>query len=361
MKKTLIMMGLTLVLLVLLDLAVAGGLGWAETHGKLSSLVRYFDYGRSVPGKLAQWEASPGRPGNLYDVAWRSKIVSDSGVSFAEAPVPEGPVVRSYGMSFVRNILHQAQEVDPELVVDMHDGPGAPPNFTYALFLDDAANRRPGDFAVLGILSSAIPALGALSNRTWVFEQPAPLTYPVFHPDGDGLRRVDPLIDSAAAQRALRNDPAAAAAWAQQLAQEDLFYAPVTFGAAWLDYSPFARLIRRALAKSHIARKKDEILSGAYPYSEVLRRMIAGFAQTARQEGQIPIVVLIQSREGEDVLEIAKPVLERDAIPYFATAEHFDPGDPSGFLGDGHYRPDIDRAFGAAFVDLIARLKVSEP
>jgi hypothetical protein len=261
-------------------------------------------------------------------------------------------------MSFVRNILTQAQAVAPGLVLDMHDGPGAPPNATYAMFLDDAQNRQPGDFAVFGILSSAIPALAALSNRTWVFEQPAPFTYPVFRPVGDGLRRIEPLINSATGQRALRTQPDANAAWARQLAEEDLFYSPITFGATWLDYSPFARLLRRALAKSHIERTEAKILSGAYPHAEVLRRMIAGFAQTARRDGQIPIIVLIQSRDGGDVLEIARPVLERDNIPYFATVEHFDPRDPSGFLGDGHYRPEIDRTFGIAFVDLIDTLQM---
>lgn len=61
------------------------------------------------------------------------------------------------------------------------------------------ANRRKDDVAVLGILSSSVPALAALSNRTWMFEQPAPFTYPVFRPDAQGgLKRIDPLVRSEA-------------------------------------------------------------------------------------------------------------------------------------------------------------------
>lgn len=359
MKKSLSMIGLIVLLLVGLDIGVASVLTWADERGKLGSLVRYFEYGRSVPGKLARWETSPDSPGNLYDVAWRAASVSDSNVRFRENQAVSGPVVRSYGMSFVNNILKQAQEVELDLALDLHGGPGAPPNFTYALFFDDAQNRRPGDFAVFGILSSAVPALAALSNRTWAFEQPAPFTYPVFHLADDGLSRVEPLVNSANAERALSTQPDAQAAWTQQLEEEDFFYSPTTFGALWLDYSPFARLVRRSLAKSHIERIETKILSGAYPYDEVLRRMISSFAETARSDGQIPIVMLIQSRErGDvDVLAIAKPILERDNIPYLATVEHFDPQDISGFLGDGHYRPEIDRRFGAAFLDLIDSLK----
>lgn len=360
MKKTFSMLFLTLLLLAFLDAGVAGVLGWADARGKLGSLVRYFEYGRSVPGKLAQWEAQPDVSRNLYDVAWRSELVSLSAAKLAKDHTTSGPVVRSYGMSFVNNILEHAQAVEPKLKVDSHAGPGAPPNYTYALFLDDAQNRRFGDFAVFGILSSAVPALAAMSNRTWMFEQPAPFTYPVFHPVGNNLRREEPLVNSPAVERALRTQPDAQAAWVRQLVEEDLFYSPITFGAPWFDHSPFARLVRRSLAKSHMARVETQIFSGSYPYAEVLRRMIANFAEIARSDGQIPIIMLIQSRErgDADVFAIAKPILERDNIPYLATAEHFDPQNSLGFLGDGHYRPEIDRRFGEAFVNLIESLKM---
>jgi hypothetical protein len=361
MKKTLSMMCSILVLLSLMDLSVAGVLAWSEERGKFASLVRYFEYGRSVPGKLSQWETNPDMRGNLYDVAWRSDVVARSSEKFAQEDINVGPVVRSYGMSFINNILTQARRAQPALVTDLHSGPGAPPNFTYSVFVDDAQNRRPGDVVVFGILSSAIPAMAALSNRTWAFEQPAPFTYPVFLPDGDGLRRIDPLINSASAERALRSQPEAEENWQRQLSQEDFFFSSTSFGATWLDHSPFARLVRRSAAINHVEHMKTEILSHSYPHDEVLRRMIASFAETARSEGQIPIIMLVQSRDRTDanVLEIAKPVLERDSIPYFATAEHFDPHDPSGFRGDGHYRPEIDRRFGVAFVALLDGLNIS--
>lgn len=356
MKKTLAMPGLILLFLALLDLGVAVLLHQAEARGRLGSLVRYFDYGRSVPGKLAQWQAHPGTPGNLYDVAWRPDILAASAAGFAAEPSDMGPVIRSYGMSFVGNIIAAAQAQDPGLRWDNHAGPGAPPNFTYALFQEDRGNRRPGDIVVLGILSSAIPGMAALGNRSWVFEQPAPFTYPVFHPEGAGLVRTEPLVISAADQRALAGDAAAARAWADQLAATDAFHAPVTFGAVWLDASPFARLVRRALAKSHIARTEAAILDGGvYPHAEVLGRMITEFARTARADGQVPVVMLIQTRNpaDADVLALAAPALRRDGVAYLATAEIFDPADPSGFVSDGHYTPAVDAAFGQAFLRLL--------
>lgn len=362
MKKTLSIFGLTLAFLALLDVAVAGVLSWADDRGKIGSLVQYFDYGRSVPGKLQKWRETPNTDGNLYDVAWLDDAVAISQTKFNAAERADGPIVRSYGMSFVNNILQQAAALNPALLVDYHAGPAAPPNFTYALFLDDAANRHPGDVVVLGILSSSVPALAALSNRTWNFEQPAPYTYPVFLPDKDALSRTDPIVKSVQDQRALQNDPQTDAAWAEQLADQDLFYARTTFGAIWLDRSPFARLVRRSLAKGHVERTEAKILSGAFPYADVLTRIISGFAETARAEGQIPVVMLIQTRAQSDVdlLAIAQPVLERGSIPYLATAEHFDPRDVSGFLADGHYQPEIDKRLGQAFLKIVAAAQAAK-
>lgn len=358
MKQTLKVLGLTLLLVALIDGAAALTLAWADRTDRLSSLVRYFEYGRSVPGKLARWQADPGAPRNLFDVAWRAEAVALSQARFRAEPAATGPVIRSYGMSFVNNIIGTAVDIRPGLAWDSHAGPGGPPNYTYAMFQDDRANRRPGDIVVLGILSSVIPAMTALSNRTWVFEQPAPFTYPVYWPQGDALRRVEPLINSAAEERALARDDAARRAWTDQLARADAFYAFETFGAPWLDASPFMRLVRRSLATSHVRKRNAAILAGEdYPYGEVLVRMIRDFARTARADGQIPVVMLIQSRDpgDADVLSLARPGLEAQNVPYLATAEHFDPALRSGFLGDGHYKPAIDRLFAERFLDLLDR------
>lgn len=358
MKQTASVFALTLICLASLDGLVALGLNWAERSNRLGSLVQYFEYGRSVPGKLEQWQAQPGTPGNLFKVAWRSEIVAKSETAFQEEPADTPPVIRSYGMSFVNKILSNSVKQNPELIWDFHSGPGSPPNFTYSLFQDDRANRNPGDIVVLGILSSSLPAMAALSNRTWAFEQPGPFTYPIYRFEQTGLRRVDPLINSTAEQRDVMQDPQAAQAWADQLAQEDAFFAPQTFAATWLDVSPFARLVRRSLAKSHVEGVKDDILQNErYPYADVLQHIVREFADIARSDGQIPVVMLIQSRarRDPDVLTLVQPILEDDGIPYFATIEHFDPRDPAGFLPDGHYQPHVDKMFGTKMLDVLEK------
>jgi Na+-transporting methylmalonyl-CoA/oxaloacetate decarboxylase gamma subunit len=354
MRQTLSIFGMIVVFLALMDMSVAGALSVAEKQERLTSLVGYFNYGRSVPGKLAQWEANPAMARNLYDVGWRKAGVARSAARFTEEPVDIGPVVRGYGMSFVNNILQQAVDVDQSLKIDLHSGPGAPPNYTYALFEDDRENRRDGDIAVLGILSSALPAMEALSNQTWVFEQPAPFTYPIYEIDGPDLRRIDPVIESAAAHRAMAQDPALAEDWKDQLINYDSFYGPKTFGAVWADRSPFLRLVRRSLAKGAVEMAKQKSLDDGL-YAEILPRIVISFTQTAREDGQVPVVMLIQSRDlsDPDLLSLLSPVLNAQEIPVLATVNYANPRDPAMFLGDGHYQPLIDRRFAEVFLALI--------
>ena len=350
----------TLLFLVLLDLAVAGALAMAERHGVAGSLVRYFAYGTSVPGKLERWKSRPDVADNLFEVSWLDDMLEESAAGFAREDSGAGPVVRSYGMSFVNDILDAASEARPGLRIDLHAGPGAPPNFTYDRFLADRANRRPGDIVVLGVLSSSVPALTALSNRTWVFEQPAPVTYPRFRPDGDtGLVRVDPLVTSAETERALDDDPVLRAAWREQIKEEDGLYSPFAFALPITDHSPFLRLVRRRLAISAIAERETALLGGDpaawAELSETLERIMLSFAQTARADGQLPVVVLVQTRgpAPPDLDAAFGGFLEKHGIAHFSTAEVADPSEVGLFLGDGHYRPEVNARFGVALLDLI--------
>ena len=348
---------LTLACLVVFDLCVALGLGFAERTGRLGTLVEFFDYGRSVPGKLDKWEANPEIRGAMLDAAWLPRVLERSTARFQDETATDGPVIRSYGMSFVNNILKSAVALRPETLWDAHTGPGVPPNYVYTLFQEDRANRRTGDVVVLGLLSSGVPAMAALSNRTWVFEQPAPLTYPIYWPEGDGLRRIDPVITSIAQERGPDRDAQVLKDWQAQLKQHDRFYGPATFGAPITDISPLLRLMRRALAKSHVDDTNAQILTdGTYPYQEVLIRMVRAFAETARADGQVPVVVMVQTRNLSDVdlAPLLRETLEAEAIPYLATTDHVSPRDSSVFIhADGHYTPEVDERFAEHFLDLL--------
>lgn len=354
MKRQAGIFGLTLLALLLMDAVVAVGLNSGLAPG---AIERYFEYGRSVPGKLKRWIAQPDLPNNIFDTAWVPQQMEISRAAFISEDPTNEPVLRSYGMSFSANILNGALEADPSLRRDLHGGPAAPPNLAYETFLRDRDNRKPGDVVILSFLSSSVAAMASMSNRSWVFEQPAPLTYPIFLPDPDtptGLTAVVPLIQSAAQERALQDDPDAARAWQAQLTQEDGFYTHAAFSLPTLDVSPFARLIRRALAVGAIDTRKAEIFADPtfYPYPDVLNRMIVNFAEMARADGQYPLVMLIQGRDpgDPDLWEITQDTLMNHDVPVLVTAQNFDVTDPRNFRQDGHYARTVDRHLGAVVV-----------
>lgn len=364
MKNALKTIACTLVALIVLDVLAALVLaGPAPT-----SLKTFFNYGRSVPGKIAQWKANPDLRGNLLNVSWLPDLMDLSAEQAAARPAGDEPVVHTYGMSFVVRITDAAQKARPDLQLAHRGGPAAPPNFTYAAFLKDRENRRPDDVAVLGILSYSVGAMGSFSNRTWVFEQPSPFTYPIFLPDGDGgLREIEPVVETLEQEMSLEDDPDLAGQWYDQLRDQDRVFAPAAFDLSWLDISPFARLVRRSLAQGDIAGRKAEIIArpedGTMPYAEVLRRMITSFNAIAREDGQIPIVLLVQGRDpvDPDLKALLKPWLEEEGYPYLATADHQSPRDPRAFLPDGHYQPEIDARFGQAFLKVLDRARQETP
>lgn len=324
----------TLAALVVLDFAVALVLTRAP-----AGLSAFFEYGRSVPGKIAQWQDRPGQSGNLLKVAWRPELLAESTTSFAAEDPAAGPVFRNYGMSFTQQLLAAAQKARPELNVDGHAGPGASPNFVYSMFLDDRANRRPGDIVVFGILSKSVPALASFSNRVWAFEQPAPFTYPIFRPDAaGGLSRTDPEVVAFTDM----TDPAKAAVFDAQMRTEDALWTPEAFALPALDVSPFARLLRRASAIGAIEAREAAITihpeDGPMPWAEVLRRMVRDVARISREDGQIPLIVLIQARDADSpqLRAALVPTLEAEGIPYLATDDVADPQNSSAFLSDGH-------------------------
>lgn len=343
---------LTILLLAGIDVVVVGALFVADRQGKLTSLVRFFDYGRSVPGKHAVWMDTLGRADNPMEASWIDDVLAAEMTRPATSDDQPPLTIRSYGMSFSANIMRAALNMDQTLNWDMHVAPAASPNFTYYAAQKDRPNRDAGDVAVMTFLSSSVPGMASLSNRTWNPEQPMPFTYPIYRAEGGELLATPPIVNSLSDEM----NPAFRESWDRQLRSEDANYLRVSFALPILDASPFFRLARRAFSSRAETKAKQVMLSeGAFPIAETLQLMAVEFAQTAREDGQLPILFLIQGRNPQDVrlLDMLKPTLDAHSIPYMATVEHVDPSNPAHFRSDGHYAYVKDDIFAAAFLELI--------
>jgi len=354
MSKPLRTMALTLLALCVMDVTVALVLSTVAP----SSLRRYFDYGRSVPGKLAEWEAHPNAPYNLMAVAWPDVQLAQSAerATRRDVEADSAPQVHSYGMSFTQRMIVALHKTHPDMPVQELNGPGIPPNFSYALFLDDRPNRRPGDVVLLGILSSSLRGMGSYSNRVWAFEQPAPLTYPVFRPDGNSLKRDDPAVRTLADER----DPAKHAAFMAQISRQDAMHRESAFAWPVLDHSPLMRLIRRSVALGDLRERTAELLrtpnGPLYAWGKALPMMVADFVRICREDGQVPVVMLIQSKNPADVdlQALLSPTLAASQVPTISSAELIDLHDPASFQDDGHYTPAMDARLAAHALQLPA-------
>lgn len=339
--------------LLMIDVAVNLAFGPSANRGRAPELKRYFEYGRSVEGKLARKIAGdPSRGGNILSAGW---IDQEQLKQLPDRP-KEGAnlLVAAYGQSFTLNATGAAAKMDTRITIRPFGGPGAPPSHSYAAYSADAPNMK-ADIVVFGILSSTIGLMGSLSGLFSNFENPAPFTYPRYRLIGDRLSAELPLIRSEAEFRAafLRRS----GAWEEfkaQLKQSDRGYDAFTFEESPADSSSIVRLVRRGWVAHHQAYDEGVYVPGEgfNPEAEeikILKAMLVDLARQTQSRGERLVVLLLHTRGHADHLHaVLEGTLKQSKIEYVSTHDQFSANDPGNFLRDGHYTDDANNRFAAA-------------
>jgi hypothetical protein len=351
--------------LILLDIAV--GLTFQPPLGPdrtLSSLQRYFEYGRSIEGKLRREVGStPEQDAAIVKAGW----LSDCDVGTTGSP---GKLTLDvYGMSFSRQIADEMVSLDSKLAAQNFGGPAAPPNHSYACFVRRTeANLERAPVQILGILASSVPRIETISGLTTSFEVPEPFTYPRYSLPSDG--RLLGYSSSIANQEELRTALANPGKWrdfVDEVATHDAFYAPSVFNADVFDYSVLGRMIRRAwgqrvLRARTAALRPEEGYSGAPDIERVLPTMLIDFAARARTAGERPIIILIEDRGYAGTLSrIAEPTLRARHIDFVRTSAIVAPNDTANFLADGHFTQAANQKIARAVLDALGRARLNDP
>ncbi|MBW4466934.1 MAG: hypothetical protein KME07_16035 [Pegethrix bostrychoides GSE-TBD4-15B] len=309
-----------------------------ETAPKALSL--YFDYGRSLEGKVARQIGSTDETSALIAQAgWLGDLPNPAE---PKQPKPGHHLISLYGMSFVGNLAEAIHDLDPSLDMRLHLGPASPPNHTFAAYQRDRGQQQ-ADIVVFGILASSVRGMDAVSGMNLLTDFPAPFTFPHYELQQGKLVEIAPKVQSLADLRQAFQDPQQQQAFAAQMQQYDRFFDSFIYEQNLLDRSAMLRMIRRAWAKTHQEQVESQIhdrqgFKPNWPQVPVLKAMVAEFAATARADGKRPLVILFNDRGFDDHLyQLLQPTLEANQIPYFSTHETAPATDGSNFVGDGHF------------------------
>ncbi|MBR8836306.1 MAG: hypothetical protein DSM106950_20365 [Stigonema ocellatum SAG 48.90 = DSM 106950] len=326
-----------------------------SSHNQLSV---YFNYGRSLEGKLSQMVGATDESSSaLTQAGW---IDPDSWKKLhlpTTRATGEDRLVAIYGMSFSNEVGAAIKEINSKITLRMIAAPAAGPNYSFAAYNQDRG-RHQADVVILGVLASSVKALKTMNGMTWQFEMPAPYTYPRYFLEDDLLKEVSPKISSLAQLRATLASRQQRDAFLAQLRDYDEFFDSFLFEQNFLDNSAIVRMIRRAWAQRHQKAIEQKIHNshGFNPENEipVLRKIVTEFAATAQKDGKMPIVLLFNDRGYDDHLFRAlEPTLKSASIPYVSTHKIAPATNLDNFLPDGHFTTSVNKKIAEAVLQLI--------
>lgn len=353
----LVSLGSMLLCLIAIDLAVGFAVGtpYSGKRPRAGQLTWYFDYGRSIEGKVRAMVGAEGTPPPpMVETGWIESPSSQP------AQIEEGQdlLIAVYGMSFAAHITKQMQDQDKKIGVRMAGGPGATLSHSYAMYSADRG-RHSASVVVLGILASSLPALATISHMTWNFEGPSPHFYPRFAVADGKLSRYTPSISTLAQlQTAARDD----SRWEEvisEIATHDAYYDPLVFRSWALDESVLARLSRRAWGQRS-KRANIERFHSASGFTnelgllDVTHEIVNSFVTEVRNDRKLPVILVINDRGYADHLHkaLAHFSNEEGAL-YFSTHELAPATDMGNFVKDGHFTAVKDQLLGRKLLDLL--------
>ena len=328
-------------------------------------LQDYFDYGRSIEGKLRKMVASTDdQSAPISRAGWLGGDGLFQGPT--EPTSPDSILVAAYGQSFTHHALEGAQAAEPSIEYRMIGGPAAPLPHSYKAAELDHKNHR-AQIVLLGVLASSLQHTVAVTPMTWGFESPTPYTYPRYHVDRDNtLRETSPPIQTLAELRHVLAEPAAFRAFRDALANDPAFNAFV-FDEGLLDRSVFGRLTRRAMGHSHQASYTARYHSAAGFTNrdgliDIARALTQAFAARVRSEGRVPFMILFEDRGYEGHLEqVFVPALKASSTPYLSTREVAPAGDLRNFSSDGHFTTAANERIGKLLATALQRALARGP
>jgi len=346
--------------LVLIDLCINVIFRYPQDPKNISPtfLQSYFDYGRSVEGKL-QWmtRRTPESSAPRVSGGW---LKSDKYLSLpTKASGKNEVLIALYGMSHTQCLWEAILKTDKRFLIRGFMAAGAPPNWSYAAYEYDR-RRHKADVAIIGILTDTVPQITATTGMTAFFDSSFPYTFPRYTIKENKLNVAPPPFYNAKSYIEYFYDQSKWNKYRKWLSEHDKYYDAFLFQNSLLDHSAFFRLLRRAYSEREKSIRIKNVYTnrGFNEASEeiiILKAIVKSFADSARKDGIIPIVYVVNSKgSGDHLYRALKPVFEANDIPYLSTHVICPPDDPHMYLAENsHFIPSKDMELAAAMIKII--------
>ncbi len=354
----------TLIGLAVIDVGVNHAFAYPSDPKVMSvgQLRSYFEYGRSIEGKLARiTRADPNQTAPITLAGWYRPLKSITAGGPAGAPV-----VSFYGMSHSVRLARALGRTSSKYQARSIGAPGATANWAFGAFLRDR-DRTKSKVAVLSIMSLTAPMVTTMTAVTWNSAFPLPYTEDRFELSGNGLRVVPLPYDSFEGYTRAFYNPQAWSRVREQFKAHDVYYNDFMFRRSLLDDSAIVRLMRRAyglhLEREARARVLDE--HGFHAGTEeirILNAIVRAFAVQARKDGIVPVIFIVNNLGyGTQLYDALKGSLESCAIPYLSSHTVVSPSDPRGYLPDSHFTDANDDRLARALERVIDTELAKQP
>ncbi len=348
-----------LVDLILIDLAINLIFAYPKDPRNIapSKLQQYFEYGRSIEGKLARMtRTTDDESAPILTKGWLDDFDDETGIrDFGDSK----PIVTVYGMSHAVILAREMAQRDDSLIIRRIGAPGGVPSWSYAAYLSDSQQRH-SDVVVLGIMTRGIPLICTTSGATNHFDSVHPYTYPRFYLRNGRLEAVRPPFVSLSGYREYWYDQSKWTAYLAWLRENDKYYNRFLFNETLGDHSSIFRMLRRSIAFSMTRKMEASVYdrqSGFNPDSEemgILRAIIVEFSQTAKRNGSIPIIYIVNNVFMSDHLfKALEPTLRSNDILYLSSHELCDPNNPKNYDSSSHFVPSINTELSKKMIRII--------
>jgi len=346
--------------LLIIDLAINTILPYPKDPRNVSpsGIAQFFEYGRSVEGKLA-WmtrktdeESAP-----ILSTGW----IGDPRVRTVSSIPKETskPTITVYGMSHSVLLADDMAKLDPSVAIRSFGAPGAVPSWSYAAYMSDKEQYH-SDVVVLAIMTIGVPFICTTSGTTNHFDSVWPYTYPRLVKHNEALDSLSPPFISLAGYREYFYDSAKWKTYVHWLKENDKYYDSVLYGKTILDKSSIFRMLRRAYAYSSRRRKQAEVYDERHGFNkkseevEILLSIIENFAKEARRDNSLPIVYIVNNLfTGSHLFDLLEGTLSAHQILFLSSHEICPPMDPRNYLPDTHFIPAKNLELAKAMLGVV--------